>query len=410
MKIYGNLDLRTGDLYEDDVKTYGIGAVNDDSARDNLSDIVDGQVVVTLHDYTLNMYDTTSQVWSKLHVVDPVESKVQYSDNNAHIDLSTGHLNMPISNVSYSDRTTTDQLMDFYFKGEFQNWDVISRLTGADKNGHSLGLTWNEYYGLCIHVSDQEFHDTRIFPTTDAWHHFSCRQDYVNGMLDFSLDGFRIYQTPVVPLVNPTQLRLGQSDIDDGYDTTSLWINGYKGKIAQFRLATNVNRNYVGNSFTVFPYREVPDVNTEIFISPEDAIVDLSPNNNTPSVVEPATLLNDDSPFDLAIIHDIVSDQHRTFFHNKSATTHLIFRLPAVEDQLIFGFVRFGTNYIKIIPQFGEKIIGDNGNNTSINWDGVLNNEDTANSIIVLKGNSDGNWDITTVKGMWYQINNYSQQ
>lgn len=410
MKIYGDLDLRTGDLYEDDVKTYGIVTVANDVARDALEDVEDGQLSVTLSDYTLNMYDSTSMLWKKFLVADPVQIVTEYADSNANITLSTGHVNVPLSNVEYTDRTTTDLLMDFYFKGAFENWDVIARLTGANAAGHSLGLTWNEYYGLCIFVADQEFHDTRIFPTENAWHHFTCRQDFTNGMLDFSLDGFRIYQTPVVPLPNPTQLRLGQADTQDGYDSTSLWVNGYRGKICQFRLATDINRTYVGNSFTIYPHRENPDENTEIFIQPQkDVITEDSPNFATPNVVAPAAYATDDSPFSQEITYEVSHDEHRTFFHNDQATTDLVFLLPNVVDQRIFAFVRFnnGKN-IKIRAKYDERIVGSNGDASNIDWDYIKNDESVDNSILIIKGNDSGEWEITTIKGVWKHGNNYA--
>jgi len=409
MKIYGDLDLRTGDLYEDDVKTYGIVTVANDVDRDALADVEDGQLSVTLHDYSMNMYDTTSLLWKKFNIADPVQSVTEYDDSTANITLNTGHVNVPLNNVIYSDRASTDMLMDFYFKGAFDNWDVISRLTGADVDGHSLSLTWNEYYGLCIHVADQDFHDTRIFPTETDWHHFTCRQDYVNGNLDFSLDGFRIYQTPVVPLPSPTQLRLGQSDVQDSYDTTSLWINGYQGKIAQFRLANEINRTYVDNSFSIYPYREIPDELTEIFIQPQkDVITDDSPNFAVPEVVAPAVYATGDSPFTQEITYEITDEEHRTFFHNDEAATDIIFLLPNVVDQRIFAFVHFnnGKN-IKIRSRYTESIVGINGDASNINWNYIKNDETTDNSALIIKGNDAGQWEITTVKGIWKEGNQY---
>lgn len=409
MKIYGNLDLRTGDLYEDNVKTYGIVTVTDDTARDNLADVEDGQLSVTLSDYTLNMYDSTSMLWKKFNVVDPVTSVVAYDDSGDNITLNSGHVNVPLSNVEYTDRTTTDLLFDFYFKGTFNNWDVIARLTGINNTENSLAVTWNEYYGLCIHVSNQDFHDTRIFPTTDAWHHIACRQDFTNGQLDWSLDGFRIYQTPVVPLVNPTQLRLGQADTEGGFDSTSLWVNGYTGKICQLRLATDINRNYVGNSFSIYPHREIADENTEIFLQPTKGVItEDSPNLATPNVVGAATYGTDDSPFTQEILYEVTADQHRTFFHNDNATTDLIFTLPPVEDQTIFAFVRFDNGFnIKIRCQYLERIVGTNGDSSAIDWDFIKNDETVASSFIILKGNDRGEWEITKIKGIWKHANNY---
>jgi len=403
MKIYGNLDLRTGDLYEDAAKVYGISIVANDAARNALTDVEDGKLAVTLSDYTLNMYDTTSLLWKKFSITDPVQQCIQYNDSKAHILLGTGGVKVPLSNVQYTDRTTTHMLMDVYFKGPFNNWDVIARLTGADNTFNSLALTWNEYYGLCIHVADQPFKDTRIFPTTNAWHHFNVHQDPVAGKLDFMLDGFRIYQTPVVPLVNPTQLRLGLSDTYDGYDTTSLWVNGYQGKICQFRFSTNINRKYVGNSFTLYPHREMPDEYTEIFIQPKGGVIaEDSPNFATPEVITGATYATDDSPFTNEITHNVNSNQHRTFFHNNGATTDIIFNLPPAEDQKVFAFVRFtNSKNIKIRSQYTERIIGTNGDGTAINMNYLMNDETTANSLVVLKGNANHQWEITTIKGTW---------
>ncbi len=413
MKIYGNLDLRTGELYEDENKVAGIITTTNDTTRNALINVIDAQLAVTLHDYTLNMYDTTSQLWKKFNTVDPIVSVTQIADTKDNITLGTGHVNVPLTNVEYPDRITKDFTANIYFKGEFQNWDVIFRLTGASNVQNSLAVTWNEYYGLCLHVSDQNFKDTRIFPTTNAWHHLNIHQDHTNSKIDFHLDGFRIYQTPTVPLVNPTQLRIGQSDVVDSYDTTSLWVNGFQGKVCQFRLESEITRKQVGNSFTIYPHREVPDMHSEIFIQPKDGVIeDDSINNATPTISGAAMYAdNDDSPFTSEIVYNIQSSQHRTFFHNNSTTTDLILLLPPVEDQKLFAFVRFNTTKkLRIRSQFSEYINGLNGNGSAItDWNFIKNDETTNNSIIILKGNiATHSWDIVTIKGVWKDDSNYA--
>ncbi len=168
MKIYGNLDLRTGDLYEDDQKIFGLMTVTNDATRNAIVDPLDGQLAVTLSDYSLNMYDSTSMLWKKFSIVDPVQNVTQYPDSKDNITLSTGNVIVPLNTNPYANRTTQDFLIDLYFKGNFQNWDVIFRLTGETPDSNSFALTWNEYYGLCIHVADQAFKDTRIFPNKSA--------------------------------------------------------------------------------------------------------------------------------------------------------------------------------------------------------------------------------------------------
>jgi len=404
MKIYGDLDLRTGDLYDDGVKIGGVAIVADDTARNALTIIEDGQLAVTKSDYTLNMYDATTTSWKKFQIVDPVVAVDKYNDSKKHIALSTGYVKVPLSNVQYTNKASTYMLCDFYFKGTFTNRDVIMRLTGANNAANSFGITWDEYYGLCICVAAQAFKDTRIFPSTSVWNHFSIQQDYVNAKLDFHLNGYRIYQTPVVDLVNPTQLRLGMSDTVDGYDSGSRWTSGYRGKICQFRLAPGTRRTYWSSSFTVYTHRESPDNLTEIMIQPNgDTITDISMNGAIPQVTAPAAIVSDDSPFTYEITRDLTSADHKTFFHNNNCLGYdLIFNLPVAQNNLVFAFIKYNsTKSFKVKAAFNQNIVGTNGDGSAISLNMLDFKTSLDNAVLILKGNSSNQWEITSIKGTW---------
>ncbi len=65
MDTYGNIELQSGRILKDGLN-FGIEIVADVAARNALTGVIDGTVVMTKDDHILNIYNATSGRWNKM--------------------------------------------------------------------------------------------------------------------------------------------------------------------------------------------------------------------------------------------------------------------------------------------------------------------------------------------------------
>lgn len=65
MKIFGNIDIQDNLKVDGNKYEGGLPLVNNDDSLVNFTDPEDGEVVITLHDYRLNIYNSSTSSWEK---------------------------------------------------------------------------------------------------------------------------------------------------------------------------------------------------------------------------------------------------------------------------------------------------------------------------------------------------------
>ncbi len=65
MDTYGNIEFQSGKLLQNG-RNFGIEVVNDATARNALTGVLDGTVIMTADDHALNIYNATSARWNKI--------------------------------------------------------------------------------------------------------------------------------------------------------------------------------------------------------------------------------------------------------------------------------------------------------------------------------------------------------